>query len=149
MFWILDRDDFTGRHCSQGKYPLLQALATAAENRTFTRAPTLAPTTPTTKSITAAVTSTKTPTLHPPATKSPGPKDQNTFKISTLSTFNSSKEASTSQLEYTSDIVSFPTTTERKPPRPAFIVFTTDGASLPGLSSVLLIVILFISIILQ
>ena len=27
MFWALDMDDFTGRVCDKGKYPLLKALS--------------------------------------------------------------------------------------------------------------------------
>ena len=27
MFWVLDMDDFTGRVCDKGKYPLLKALS--------------------------------------------------------------------------------------------------------------------------
>ncbi|CAC5392423.1 E3.2.1.14 [Mytilus coruscus] len=40
MFWTYDLDDFSGNHCGQGKFPLLNAIKSAASNTSFTRAPT-------------------------------------------------------------------------------------------------------------
>ncbi|XP_063411578.1 acidic mammalian chitinase-like [Mytilus trossulus] len=47
MFWTYDLDDFSGNHCGQGKFPLLNSIKDAAFNTSFTRAPTtIALTTP-------------------------------------------------------------------------------------------------------
>ncbi len=54
MFWSLDSDDFSGKHCDQGKYPLINAVKNVF-NQKFDDLSTIAPTT----------TSTSTPSTTP------------------------------------------------------------------------------------
>ena len=52
MFWCLDLDDFKGSQCSEGKYPLIRAVAKALGGYTPQPEPTPGPLPPTTKSPT-------------------------------------------------------------------------------------------------
>ena len=36
MFWTLDMDDFNGKQCGQGRYPLLNAVKNALEGKSKT-----------------------------------------------------------------------------------------------------------------
>uniref|UniRef100_A0A7M5XLC7 GH18 domain-containing protein n=1 Tax=Clytia hemisphaerica TaxID=252671 RepID=A0A7M5XLC7_9CNID len=49
MFWCLDLDDFNGRHCNQGKYPLITAVAKALGGYVPPKPNTPGPVPPTTK----------------------------------------------------------------------------------------------------
>ena len=62
MFWSLDLDDFTGRYCHQGKYPLLSKVKNVSE--------TLATNTIVDKSTTPKVIVTKSTTSEVTVTKS-------------------------------------------------------------------------------
>jgi len=65
MFWCLDLDDFTGKKCNQGKYPLITAVAKALGG--YTPPPTQSPPTrgPTTKRPKTERPDTPRPTKRP------------------------------------------------------------------------------------
>lgn len=143
MMWILDRDDFSGRHCGQGRYPLLHALASAAENRTFTRAPTTrAPPTTTTILTTQRFTrlTQKTLGIHVTGTV-------NLNNTSPAVPYNSSEETTTLQEATSTDVLTTISTTEKRTQKPSFIVFTIGGAQIQGLSNVLFVLILLVTFI--
>jgi len=51
MFWALDLDDFTGRFCGEGKYPLMRAVAKELGGYTPPPEPTVGPKPPTEKPV--------------------------------------------------------------------------------------------------
>ena len=86
MFWSLDLDDFTGRYCHQGKYPLLSKVKNVSE--------TLPPYTVVDKSTTPKVIVTKSTTSKATVTKSTTPKvivTKSTTSEVTVTTSNASE----------------------------------------------------------
>lgn len=112
MFWSLDLDDFTGRYCHQGKYPLLSKVKNVSE--------TLAPNTVVDKSTTSKATVTKS--RAPEAEVSLNTTE--TLSSKAVDTIKTSVTQGTHQKQSTTTV---PTTTTVWPPRDrGFRLFIID-----------------------
>ena len=67
MFWCLDLDDFNGRHCGQGRYPLMSSVAQLLGGYTPPVEPTAIPTTKGPSTPSKGTTVTSRPVTNPPS----------------------------------------------------------------------------------
>ncbi|XP_052079620.1 chitinase-3-like protein 2 [Mytilus californianus] len=159
MFWTYDLDDFSGNHCGQGKFPLLNAIKDAASNTSFTKAPTTIATTtkaPTTTAPTTIATTTKAPTTTAPTTPQSTPTRKPSNPQETVAKTNKTDSDNSTESQMTSTITTllytdtkttlvstdaktteFITTTIRTTPRPSFIVYNINQASHTKICNVL------------
>ncbi|XP_065660309.1 chitinase-3-like protein 1 isoform X2 [Hydra vulgaris] len=67
MFWCLDLDDFNGRHCGQGRYPLMSSVAKLLGGYVPPVEPTFSPTTKGPSTPSKSSTATDRPATNPPS----------------------------------------------------------------------------------
>ena len=135
MFWSYDLDDFFGRFCGQGKYPLLSALASADIHGNYTRAPTTA-------STTRFTTKSGKHTHRADSLQNLTDSNSDISTSNSKPTRSSPEPETTTERETTTRVVQ--TTTQT--PKPAFKLYVVEnGASYMFLCNILLLFSLRIS----
>ena len=114
MFWSLDLDDFTGRYCHQGKYPLLSKVKNVSE--------TLAPNTVVDKITTPKVIVTKSTTSETVVSLN----TTETLSSKAVDTIKTSVTQGTHQKQSTTTVSTTTTTTVWPPRDRGFRLFIID-----------------------